>query len=67
MDISSASSVNALSGQAVGDAVSTSLQKKAMEMDKQNMAAVLSTVPPPTKLSTSNLPPNLGRNVNTTA
>lgn len=67
MDISSASSVNALSGQAVGDAVSTSLQKKAMEMDKQNMAAVLSTVPPPTKPSTSNLPPNLGRNVNTTA
>lgn len=67
MDISSASSVNALSGQAVGDPVSTSLQKKAMEMDKQNMAAVLSTVPPPTKPSTSNLPPNLGRNVNTTA
>lgn len=67
MDISSASSVNALSGQAVGDAVGISVQKKAMEMDKQNMAAVLATVPQPAKPSSFNLPPNLGRNVNTTA
>jgi Putative motility protein len=67
MDISSASSVNALSGQAVGESVGTSIQKKAMDLDKQNMAAVLGTVQPPAKPSTSNLPPNLGQNVNTKA
>lgn len=67
MDISSASSVSALSGQAVGDAASATIQKKAMEMDKQNMAAVLGTVQPPAKPATSNLPPNLGQNVNTKA
>ena len=67
MDISSASSVSALSGQAVGDAMGTSIQKKAAEMDKQNVAAPLNSVQQPAKISSSNLPPNLGRNVNTTA
>lgn len=67
MDISSASSVSALSGQAVGDAVGTSVQRKAMDMDQQNMAAVLGSVQQPVKPASANLPPNLGRNVNTTA
>lgn len=67
MDISSASSVSSLSGQSVGDSVSTIIQKKAMDMDKQNMADVLKSVQQPASPSSSNLPQHLGQNVNTTA
>lgn len=67
MDISGASSVNALSGQAVGDAVDNQVLKKVLEIEKQNAAALLNAVPQPAKPSSANLPPHLGQNVNITA
>ena len=67
MDISSASSVSALSGQAVGDAVENKTLKKALENEAQNAAALVNAVPQPAKPSSANLPSHLGQNVNTTA
>lgn len=67
MDISSASNVNALSGQAAGDAVGTSILKKAMDMDKQNIATLIGSVQQPSQPSSSNLPSHLGQNINTKA
>jgi hypothetical protein len=67
MDISSASSVNSLSGQASGEAITNIMQKKVMDMATQNAAALIDALPQPSKISSANLPPHLGQNVNTTA
>lgn len=67
MDISSAATVTALSGQAVGQSVENEVLKKALENQKQNVAALINAVPQPQKPSSANLPQHLGQNVNTTA
>jgi len=67
MDISSASSVSALSGQSVGTSVENEVLRKSQEIPAQNAAALVNSVPQPTKSSPANLPSNLGQNVNTTA
>jgi hypothetical protein len=67
MDISSASSVSALSGQSVGNSVENEVLRKAQEMQAQNAAALINSVPQPAKPSPANMPSHLGQNVNTTA
>ncbi|MCE5181031.1 MAG: YjfB family protein [Betaproteobacteria bacterium] len=67
MDISSASSVNSLSGQATGESVSNIMQKKVMDMATQNAAALIDALPQPSKPSSVNLPSHLGQNINTKA
>lgn len=67
MDISGASTVNALSGQAVGQSVDNSVLKKALENEKQNAAALINALPEPQKPTSANLPQHLGQNINTTA
>lgn len=67
MDISSASTVNSLSGQSVGQSTDNQVLKKALEAEKQNAAALINALPQPQKTSSANLPQHLGQNVNTTA
>lgn len=67
MDISSASSVNSLSGQAAGESVDNIMQKKAMDIEAQNAAALINALPQPPKPSSANMPPHLGQNINTKA
>jgi hypothetical protein len=56
----SLSLVNTTINQAIGVAV----MKKAMDVQASSAAAMLQALPP---VSSANLPPNLGQNVNTTA
>ncbi len=53
------------------DAVNTAVLKRANDIEAQNAAALIAAIPTPTPVATtpsvSNLPLNLGRNVNTTA
>lgn len=67
MDISSASSVNALSGQSVGNSVENEVLKKALDIQAQNAATLINSVQQPTQSSSVNMPPHLGQNVNTKA
>lgn len=67
MDISSASSVSALSGQSVGNAIENEVLKKAREIQAQSIAAIINSIPQPVKSPSINMPSHLGQNVNTTA
>jgi len=67
MDISSASSVSALSGQSVGNANGNEVLKKALEIQAHNAAALINSIPQPAKSFSANMPSHLGQNVNTTA
>lgn len=71
MDISGASNVSALSGQAAGqatgDAVSLQVLKKAMAIQVQGALAMIDALPQPAKASSANMPAHLGQNINTTA
>lgn len=67
MDISGASNIGTLSGQATGDAVGLQVLKKAMDIQAQSAMALIDALPQPTKPSSANLPAHLGQNVNTTA
>lgn len=67
MDISSAATVNSLSGQAVGQSVENEVLKKALENQKQTATQLINAVPQPQKSSSANLPQHLGQNINTTA
>ena len=63
MDVSSLGSLtSALSSSQSGDAVSTLVLKKAMDIQVQNAAQLLEALPPVT-----NNPPNLGNNVDVKA
>ena len=66
MDISSASSVSALSGQSVGNSVENEIMRKAQEIQAKSVAALINSIPQPTQSSTAYLPSHLGQNVNTT-
>ncbi len=67
MDISGASSISTLSGQAAGDAVGTQVLKKALEIQTQNAKILIDSLPQPAQSTSANLPQHLGQNVNTTA
>jgi len=67
MDISSASSVSALSGQSVGNSAQNEVLRKAQEIQAQNATALIDSVQQPAKSSSANMPSHLGQNVNTTA
>ena len=67
MDISGASSISTLSGQAAGDAVGTQVLKKALEIQAQNAKTLIDSLPQPVQPTSANLPQHLGQNVNTTA
>lgn len=41
--------------------------KKAIDSEAQGAMALINAIPQPPQPSTANLPPNLGRNINTTA
>lgn len=66
MEISSASTISTLSGQAVGNEVGNQVLKKALETDAQQAAALINATQTVAKTSV-NLPDHLGQNVNTTA
>jgi hypothetical protein len=55
-----------VAGQSTGDAVGISVLKKAMQLEAQNAQQLIAAIPKAEKTAT-NLPPNLGQNVNTTA
>jgi hypothetical protein len=67
MDISSASSVSALSGQSAGQSVGNEVLKKAMDIQAQNAATLINSVQQPEKSSSANMPSHLGQNINTSA
>ena len=61
----SAAPLNAASAARTGDAVNILVARKAMAIDKQLMNQLIQSAMQP--VPTSALPPNLGRNINTTA
>lgn len=54
----------ALTATATSEAIGTAVLKKAMDIQASSAAALLEALPPVTSV---NLPPHLGQNVNTTA
>jgi len=68
MDVNMNTSVAlaSMTGQNTGDAVGLSVLKKAMDIQAQSAIALINALPQPV-INSSNLPPNLGQNVNTTA
>ena len=70
MDISGVlnPAVNQASRQKTGEAVSLAVLDKAMDVEVEAAAELLSSVPHPTQeVPTEKLPPHLGRNINVTA
>ena len=57
--------MNALSGQAAGDAVGVTVLKKALDIEAQNAMTLINALPQPPQAQ--NLPSHLGQNVNTKA
>lgn len=66
VNMTTSTALTSVTGQSTGDAVGLSVLKKALDLQAQNAAALISALPQPQKDS-ANLPPNLGQNVNTTA
>jgi hypothetical protein len=52
--------------QGANDAVGLTVLKKAMNIEAQSAQMLLNAIPQP-PVSSANLPPNLGQNINTTA
>ena len=57
---------SALLAQSTNDAVGLTVLKQAMNIEAQSVQMLLSAIPQPQQ-SSVNLPPNLGRYINTTA
>lgn len=49
------------------DAIGLTVLKKALNIEAQNAMTLVNAIPQPPQQSTSSLPPNLGRNISTTA
>ena len=65
MDISGLTSLaNSLARQQVGDAVAISVLKKAIDTQAATAAALIEAIP---ASPATNLPPNIGSNIDTTA
>lgn len=67
MDISGASSISTLSGQATGESAGNRVLKKALDIQAQGAAALINALPQPSISASANLPPHLGQNINTKA
>jgi hypothetical protein len=66
MDISSiAKTASTLAEVGISQEVSIAVLKKAQDISKDSAVALIEAIP--NASSTANLPPNLGRNINTTA
>lgn len=65
MNINSASSSSLV--QPNMDAVSTTVLKKALDIEAQTAMSLINALPQPTQQSAANLPAHLGQNINTTA
>lgn len=66
VNMNTSTALASAAGQTTGDAVGVSVLKKAMEAEAQNAQQLINAVPKAEKTAT-NLPPNLGQNINTTA
>lgn len=66
VNMNTSTSLASMTGQSTGDAVGLSVLRKAMEVESQNAQQLIHAVPKAEKTAT-NLPPNLGQNINTTA
>jgi hypothetical protein len=67
VNTSTDSALAAIFNQSPNDAVGIAVLKKALDTEAQSAQMLINAVPQPVKSSASNLPPNLGQNVNTTA
>lgn len=66
MDVTSiAKTATTLAEVGISQEVSIAVLKKAQDISKESAVALIQAIPNPP--STANLPPNLGRNINTTA
>jgi len=52
---------------ATGDVVGLAVLKKSIDIEAQVAMALINAIPQPSQPGASNLPPNLGQNINTTA
>jgi len=59
--------INPASGLATSVTAGTSVLKKAIDMQAQTAMILIDSIPQTQAVSPSNLPPNLGQNINTTA
>lgn len=48
-----------------GDAVGMTVLKKAIDVEAQGAMSLINAIPQPSQTSSSNLPSNLGQNINT--
>lgn len=65
MDVNNiANLATAMANQRTGDAIGVTVLKKALEAHASGAMALINALPQPTS---SNLPPNLGNRINTTA
>lgn len=64
MDINMTSSTTQARG--VGDSAGMAVLKKAIAIEAQNALSLIAAIPQPVQ-NTSNPPPHLGQNINTTA
>jgi len=60
-------SMNSVTSQIAGDAAGMSVLKKALNTQAQSAAALVNSLPQPTKTNAPNLPSHLGQNIDTTA
>jgi hypothetical protein len=68
MDISGFASVsNSLADVGVTQQVNIAVLKKALDVSEESATALIEAIPNSNANSIQNLPPNLGRNINTTA
>lgn len=66
VNMNTSTALASMTGQTTGDAVGISVLKKAMQIEAQNAQQLIDAIPQ-TEKSSTNLPPNLGQNINTTA
>lgn len=66
VNMNTSTALTSVAGQSSGDEGGVSVLKKALEIQAQNAQQLINSISTPEKTS-ANLPPNLGKNVNTTA
>lgn len=59
--------ISAAITQNTGDTVGLSVLKKAINIEAQNAISLINAIPQPPQQSAANLPPHLGKNINTMA
>ncbi len=68
MDVSAiARASNTLADVGVSQQVSIAVLKKALDVSEESATALIEAIPDSSANAVPNLPPNLGRNINTTA